>query len=106
MPMETCGKSRSSGAETCPPHRKRHLRPAEWAKRGVAKVSNELQKTKNALVPNCMKAFAGTFGSPAIMALGAFDPWLCVTAFRQLCPFVAKIIKQYNRTFRRLSQLL
>jgi hypothetical protein len=67
--------------------------------KGGAKVSNELQKTKNALVPNCMKAFAGTFGSPAIMALGAFDPWLCVTAFRQLCPFVFKIIKQYNRTF-------
>jgi len=35
-------------------------------KRGFAKVSNELLKTKNALVPNCMKAFAGTFGSPAI----------------------------------------
>jgi len=66
---------------------------------GVAKVSNELLKTENALVLNCMKAFAGTFGSPAIMALGAFDPWLCVTAFRQLCPFVGKNINQYNRTF-------
>jgi len=53
-----------------------------------------------------MKAFAGTFGSPAIMALGAFDPWLCVTAFRQLCPFVGKIIKQYDRIFRRWSQIL
>ena len=31
-----------------------------------SKVSNELLKTENALVPNCMKAFAGTFGSPAI----------------------------------------
>ena len=46
-----------------------------------------------------MKAFAGTFGSPAIMALGAFDPWLCVTAFRQLCPFVAKIIKHIIEHF-------
>jgi hypothetical protein len=64
------------------------------------------KKTKNALVPNCLKAFAGTFGSPAIMAPGAFDPWLCVTAFRQLCPFVGKIIEQHNRTFRRGSQLL
>jgi len=44
-----------------------------------------------------MKAFADTFGSPAIMALGAFDPWLCVTAFRQLCPFVGIIMKCYNR---------
>jgi hypothetical protein len=75
-------------------------------KGGVAKVSNELLKTENALVLNCMKAFAGTFGSPAIMALGAFDPWLCVTAFRQFCPFVDKIIKKYNRTFRRRSQIL
>jgi hypothetical protein len=75
-------------------------------KGGFAKVSNELLKIENALVPNCKKAFAGTFGSPAIMALGAFDPWLCVTAFRQLCPFVGKIIKQYNRTFRRQSQIL
>jgi len=53
-----------------------------------------------------MKAFAGTFGSPAIMAFGAFDPWLCVTAFRQLCPFVGIIIKRNNRTFRRRSQAL
>ena len=57
------------------------------------KVFTELLKTANALVPNCMKAFADTFGSPAIMALGAFDPWLCVTAFRQLCPFAGIIMK-------------
>ena len=31
-----------------------------------SKVSNELLKTENALVPDCLKAFAGTFGSPAI----------------------------------------
>jgi hypothetical protein len=53
-----------------------------------------------------MKAFADTFGSPAIMAFGAFDPWLCVTAFRQFCPFVAIIIKEYDRTIRRRSQAL
>jgi hypothetical protein len=53
-----------------------------------------------------MKAFAGTFGSPAIMAFGAFDPWLCVTAFRQLCPFVGKIIEHYDKTLGRQSQVL
>ena len=31
-----------------------------------SKVFNELLKPKNALVPDCMKAFTGTFGSPAI----------------------------------------
>ena len=56
-------------------------------------VTDENRKIENALVPNCMKAFADTFGSPAIMALGAFDPWLCVTAFRQLCPFAGIIMK-------------
>jgi hypothetical protein len=53
----------------------------------VASFADEPLKIKNASVPNCMKAFAGTFGSPAIMAFEAFDPWLCVTAFRQLCRF-------------------
>jgi len=66
----------------------------------VSSFADELLKIENALVPNCMKAFAGTFGSPAIMAFGAVDPWLCVTAFRQLCPFVGKIINPYNRTIR------
>jgi len=67
-----------------------------WAKRGDSKVFNELLKIENAKVLKCMKAFAGTFGSPAIIALGAFDPWLCVTAFRQICPFAGKIIKFYD----------
>ena len=60
------------------------------APREVSSFANEALIIENALVPNGIKALAGTFGSPAIMALGAFDPWLCVTAFRQLCPFVGK----------------
>jgi hypothetical protein len=70
-----------------------------YTPREVSSFADEPLKIENALVHNSMKAFAGTFGSPAIMALGAFDPWLCVTAFRQLCPFVGKNINQYNRTF-------
>ena len=40
-----------------------------YTPRGVSSFADELLKIENALVPNCMKAFAGTFGSPAIMAL-------------------------------------
>jgi len=61
--------------------------------RGVSSFTDGVLKAENASVHNCMKALVGTFGSPAITALGAFDPWLCVTAFRQLCLFVGKIIK-------------
>ena len=28
------------------------------------------------------------FGNPAIVASSALDPWLCVAAFRRVCPFV------------------
>jgi hypothetical protein len=64
-----------------------------YTPREVGSLANGLLKIENALLPNCMKAFAGTFGSPAIMAFGAFDPWLCVTAFRQFCPFVGKLFR-------------
>jgi hypothetical protein len=57
--------------------------------REVGSFADELKK--NAPAPNCMKAFSGTFGSPAIMAFKAFDPWLCVTVFRQLCLFVGNL---------------
>jgi len=38
----------------------------DFEKCSFFKVFTELLKTENALVPNCIKTFAGTFGSPAI----------------------------------------
>jgi len=61
-----------------------------YTPREAGSFADELKKKR--LGTNSMKAFSGTFGSPAIMALGAFDPWLCVTAFRQLCPFVGNLL--------------
>ena len=42
--------------------------PVVWVIRHgeVSSFADKLLKIENALVPNCMKAFVGTFGSPAI----------------------------------------
>jgi len=68
-------------------------------KKGVAKVSNELPKTKNALVSNGMKAFAGTFGSPAIMPIELLTRGFASLPFGSFALSVIKLLNNIIEHF-------
>ena len=62
----------------------------------VSSFANELLKIENALVPNCMKAFFGTFGSPAIMPLELLTRGFASLPFDSFALSYVKLLKLLN----------